>query len=75
MKAIVKILIFTLIANLGYAGNSSIKGEWKGSYIINANVRTINIYINYHCKHLFFNKCFYYRRSEICKFQRNINKK
>ena len=46
MKTFIKIIIFSLIANLAHAEKKSIKGEWKGSYIINARVATINFYIN-----------------------------
>lgn len=48
MKNILKILILVLVTST-YANNSinekSIKGEWKGSYVLNAYVTEINIYI------------------------------
>ena len=46
MKTLLKILIVCLVTNMAYAKQSSIKGEWKGSYVMNAYVTTINIYIN-----------------------------
>ena len=46
MKTIVKILILCFAANLASAEEASIKGEWKGAYIINAHVTTINFYVN-----------------------------
>ena len=46
MRTFIKIIIFSLIANLSYAENNTIKGEWKGSYVMNAHVTTINFYIN-----------------------------
>jgi thiol-disulfide isomerase/thioredoxin len=50
MKNFLNIIVFVLLVNFSHANSNldysnSIKGEWKGAYIVNSNVVKINLYI------------------------------